>query len=323
MSDPISIKTEDFVFPDNTDLTDDPFASANSSCASRVDPSLKQTPTIETYSILNNQVTHLCMQLSDLAANQKETNNLLKAYVQSKQSSMGINPAPVSTTTCASGNIPTVVYMKRRGMSLLISLQKKTARKVWCTLCDKKVFITIGEGNNVQTSCGHFISCIGCRQEVLSQIARCSHCSGCNSLPSVKSEFPLSSTSNIEENCPACDSSLSSREVPFTGDFLANTFVLVNQQDRTQCPHYLTGVPVPVYCGKRNRAAADLSDREVDKKPKWDNNNSSLYEQPINYIWNASSPLVYGSVKKAFQVGSDLLTRMTYYEEDEHGLFIN
>ena len=67
MSDPISIKTEDFVFPDNTDLTDDPFASANSSCASRVDPSLKQTPTIETYSILNNQVTHLCMQLSDLA----------------------------------------------------------------------------------------------------------------------------------------------------------------------------------------------------------------------------------------------------------------
>lgn len=254
----------------------------------------------------------VCGRLEELAENQRETNRLLKLFIQSKHtnhnSNNNNNSLSYNTQTI---NIPDIVYMKRRGMSMLVSLSKNS-RKVWCTECNKKVSVT-KTNSNVQTKCGHYVSCTFCRDAVISDIFNCSHCN-----PSYSRRLTIGNELNgdLTSKCPVCDTEIShnNNNSNVFNDFLDNSFVLVNCNDENQCNHAEKNKIIK----KRKRSEMDAPDSSPPAK-------KSMYE-PLSYLTNqisASSPMVYDGVmgigKRAFEV----LNRMTYYEENENdSLFI-
>lgn len=259
---------------------------------------------------ISSRLEQLCQHLSHLGETQRETNKLLKQYIVQRTE----HSAPVAYTSSA---LPGLVYLKSRGMSLLVSLLEKQTRKVWCVNCNKKVAVK-KSGRGAETVCGHLASCSRCTEEVLLQLARCTTCT-----------TAVASNEICTEGCPACGSQLMGGPVGMSGisHLASHMYVLVSPSTANQCPH--------VTVGKKRRPAAPQAQSSAKRyqpesmtAPPQPQAVAALADESYEGLFHLPSPLstvispVVGIGKRAIEVGSNILTRMTTYEDDGYDFFM-
>jgi len=257
------------------------------------------------FKAIDGQLEKLCSHISVLGSQQRETNKLLSQIVTQR-----LHQAQISTSVSLSNSFPGFVYLKHKRMAILVGLSDKQSRKVWCMTCNKRVLVRKSP-NGAESLCGHLVSCVVCARDTLESLARCSSCV----TPSVKS---LSSDTN--EICPACSSQLSMITIvdETIRKLQQEAFVLVNVSDEVQCPHN----------GIRHQ---DLSSMLVGKKRRLDDltDSPNMKRVPENvsptdpgYPFQTVISPVVGIGKRALQVGSKVLSRMTNFQDDGYEFFL-
>lgn|SRR3990167_2668646 len=313
---------------------------------------------------MNNQLNFLCGCMQEIAKNQQETIDLLKKFISHPVPSPAESPTTsrvveYKTTERKNGvntkpkqslawQFPNLVYVKQKGMALLLKINYNQTKKVWCGACNCKVSVKnnshegISQRQQIQSTCGHLISCEDCWIEIFQQLCRCLHCSPHSNTNSNQTFPKIEPPENLDEHCPVCDSVLPQRFNQLVSAPPLNVYVIVNPNIPNQCSHQRTQTPIykePTSrrsTGKRSRPVviSDNEDENHNNPPKLfavplqpQQNNANDVNNPTNQQNNANfnenDDFPFGGVlqigKKAIQVGSNLLSRMSYYEDDEHG----
>jgi hypothetical protein len=280
------------------------------------------------------RLAQLCAHLSHLGETQRETNKLLQQYIAQRTE---IQPLAEDVDIFPSNSIPGIVYLKAKGMALLVSLNDKQSKKVWCVSCNKKVAVK-KSSRGAETACGHMTSCSRCTEEILLLVARCSFCT--TAVPSHQQH---------SEPCPACGSHLTGAAVGVNNltNLCTHLFVLVRASDPYQCPHSVVGKKrkpqeSALQPSAVKRYQPDFSQHSSSTHNPNPNVNAHLHAHPTSVapvsvphtedsyegLFHLPSPLstvispVVGIGKRAIEVGSNILTRMTNYEDDGFDFFM-